>query len=452
MKTTKAQLQRTFQRYRPILLWSVLLVSGIVGFGLYDYIATTSELEDSWKRSTERMAQTIADLSRPLLLMDQFTQIQSMVTSLMAEPEILGVAIYELKDEKMFLLACGRKEPDGKIISVVAPIEPNGIHAVRAIQFEDAVLGQVQVVAARGLLEQRLNQIKLQTGIRTLLALILVGAVMRLIFQQSRIAQAGAAARAAAESANLSKTAFLANMSHELRTPMNAIIGYAELLMEEAQIENKKNMVLDLKKIHVAARHLLNLINDLLSYTTIESGKWREECVDFSISELAQECMGLHGYQLTDRKLKMKTEVGKEVPAIVRGDAAAVREILKHLLANAVKFTEQGEISLSISQAPFDRLEPNEMRLQFALRDTGVGMEPEVLSRLFKVLEQGDSSATKKFGGTGLGLAICRSLIQQMKGNIQVESERGKGTTFVFTLVFDSGRPLTTNLPKSTAT
>jgi signal transduction histidine kinase len=449
VKLTKAHLLQYLQRYRSILVWAALLVAGIIGFGTYDYFATTTETHESWRASTERVAENLAEMSRPLLLMDQLTIMQSIVTNLMSEPEIRSLSIYELKNEKMSLISSAEKDANGQITNTLSPLDPAVVHAVRSITLDGTVLGQVQVVAEGNLLQKRLNQIQFQTGIRTLLALILVGVVIRLIFQQNRIAAAGAAARAAAESANLSKTAFLANMSHELRTPMNAIIGYAELLMEEAQAEKKKSMVSDLKKIHLAARHLLNLINDLLSYTTIESGKWRQESVDFSVIELAQECMALHSYQIAGHKLKMITDAAKDVPAIVRGDATALREILKHLLANAIKFTEKGEIHLAISPSPSNRLKPNETRLQFALRDSGVGMEPEVLSRLFKVLEQGDSSATKKFGGTGLGLAICHSLILQLQGNIQVESEKGKGTTVIFTIVFDSSRPLTTTLPTS---
>ncbi len=230
----------------------------------------------------------------------------------------------------------------------------------------------------------------------------------------------------AAETANQSKSQFLANMSHELRTPLNAIIGYSEMLQEEAEDMGEKHFVADLQKIHGAGKHLLGLINDILDLSKIEAGKMEIYLETFDIREVIQDVNStiqplIHkGQNRLD--IRLADSVGE-----MRSDLTKVRQILFNLLSNASKFTEHGTITLSVERS-FDAA--NKEWILFRVKDSGIGMTPEQLDKLFQAFTQADASTTRKYGGTGLGLTISRRFCELMGGDIQVESEFGKGTTF----------------------
>jgi signal transduction histidine kinase/CheY-like chemotaxis protein len=236
-------------------------------------------------------------------------------------------------------------------------------------------------------------------------------------------------ARDAAESANRTKSTFLANMSHELRTPMNAIIGYSEMLIEEAEDLDLKELTPDLNKIRSAGKHLLSLINDVLDLSKIEAGKMTLFVEEFKVAEMVQDVVAT--IQPLMEKNANTLEV--EYPAdggTMRGDLTKIRQTLFNLLSNASKFTEQGKVNLAI-----ERLQtPSGERITFSVTDTGIGMSKEQLSRLFQAFSQADASTTRKYGGTGLGLVISRKFCQMMGGDIAVTSEPGQGTKFVVDL------------------
>jgi len=238
-----------------------------------------------------------------------------------------------------------------------------------------------------------------------------------------------AEARDQAEEANRTKSAFLANMSHELRTPMNAIIGYSEMLTEEMQDLGQDEFIPDLKKIHSAGKHLLGLINDVLDLSKIEAGKMTIYCETIDVATMVREVEStvLPLVKKNDNHLEV------ELPAdagTMHSDLTKIRQMLFNLLSNASKFTEKGKLRLVVTRT----VENGADWLHFAVSDSGIGMTPEQMGRLFQAFSQADASTTRKFGGTGLGLAISREFCQLLGGDITVSSVPGEGSTFTIAL------------------
>ncbi|ALG67487.1 ATP-binding protein [Beggiatoa leptomitoformis] len=236
-------------------------------------------------------------------------------------------------------------------------------------------------------------------------------------------------AREAAEEANKVKSMFVANMTHELRTPLNAIIGYSEMLQEEAADMEMEDFIPDLKKIDSAGRHLLALINDVLDFSKVEAGKMELYLETFSINMMVQDV--IFTIQPLIEKNQNSLDVGAfEELGMMHSDVTKVRQCLFNLLSNASKFTENGKIRLNVDCHQRDAIN----WVRFRVTDTGIGMTPEQTSKLFRAFMQADTSTTRKYGGTGLGLVITRQFCQMMGGDVLVESEFGKGSTFTIEL------------------
>ena len=240
-------------------------------------------------------------------------------------------------------------------------------------------------------------------------------------------------AREQAQEANKTKSAFLANMSHELRTPMNAIIGYSEMLLEEAEDTGEKWMEPDLEKILSSAKHLLQLINDILDLSKIEAGRMTVFLEPVDIVQTAKDVTAtvepLVAKNANIFELKCPSEVGS-----MRTDLTKLRQTLFNLLSNASKFTEKGKVTLAIERRA-------DGMVSFAVTDTGIGMTPEQMGKLFGEFVQADASTTRKYGGTGLGLAISRKFCRMLGGDITVESAAGKGSTFTALLPVEAREP-----------
>lgn len=235
-----------------------------------------------------------------------------------------------------------------------------------------------------------------------------------------------------AETANRAKSTFLANMSHELRTPMNAILGFTHLLLKKI---DDPDLLAKLVKIDVAAKQLLNLLNDILDLSKIEAKGFTLEHKPFNFSEVVDTFKSIVGEQAAAKRLALRLQID---PRLTRtplvGDPLRLKEIFINLVGNAVKFTERGEVTVKVHvESETERA----LRLHIEVSDTGIGISPEVMPRLFHPFEQGDGSSTRKHGGTGLGLAITKHIVEMMDGSIGVSSEVLKGTTLFLTLTLE---------------
>jgi two-component system sensor histidine kinase/response regulator len=233
-------------------------------------------------------------------------------------------------------------------------------------------------------------------------------------------------AREVAEEATHTKSMFLANMSHEIRTPMNAIIGMAHLALRTSLDAKQRDYV---QKIHGAGSSLLRIINDILDFSKIEAGRMEIENVRFALDDVMSNVSAVIAQKVFDQGLELLFDMIDDVPQNLVGDPLRLRQVLVNLVNNAVKFTEAGEVHLRIRLV---EREANRVRLEFSVRDTGIGMTAEQQARLFQPFTQADGSTTRRYGGTGLGLTISKRLVELMDGTIRAESVPGKGSTFSF--------------------
>jgi PAS domain S-box-containing protein len=236
-------------------------------------------------------------------------------------------------------------------------------------------------------------------------------------------------AKDAADAANQAKSAFLATMSHELRTPMNAILGYSEILMEDAQDKGQEDFIPDLQKIHASGNHLLNLINNILDLSKIEAGKMDLFLESFSISRVIEDVVSTIRPLVEKNANTLQVHCAADLGAM-HADLTKVRQSLFNLLSNACKFTENGTITLEASR----ELVGGVGWIKFSVSDTGIGMAPDQMEKLFQPFVQGDASTSRKFGGTGLGMTITHRFCEMMGGEITATSEPGRGTTFTIRL------------------
>ncbi len=239
-------------------------------------------------------------------------------------------------------------------------------------------------------------------------------------------------ARNAAEAGSRAKSEFLANMSHEIRTPMNGVLGMTDLLLQSGLSDTQDEYA---KLVRESAESLLRVLNDILDFSKIEAGKLELDLRPFVLRESIGNTLHLLAMQVAQKKLELLCYIQPDVPDVLRGDSARIRQILVNLVGNAIKFTDSGEIEVQVSAA--EDGDPDRIMLHFSVRDTGIGVAYDKQNHIFESFTQADASTTRTFGGTGLGLAISTQLVEMMGGKIWLESALGEGSTFHFTALFE---------------
>ena len=237
-------------------------------------------------------------------------------------------------------------------------------------------------------------------------------------------------ARQKAEEAAQSKQLFMSTMSHEIRTPLNEVIGITNLLLQGNPREDQMDFI---KTLKFSGNHLLTLVNDVLDYNKMESGKLVFEQTQFNLSDFLEEILRSYSFRSKAKHLGFEIRRGSDIPTEVIGDPISLNQILSNLLSNALKFTKKGSITVTVKE--LSRIN-NQSRIEFSVTDTGIGITKDKHSLIFESFTQASPDTTRHFGGTGLGLAICKKLIELQGGNINIESEPDKGSTFRFVLTF----------------
>ncbi len=271
-----------------------------------------------------------------------------------------------------------------------------------------------------------------------------IGGLFGLAIANEQVKKKLELARNNAEAMAQAKSDFLANMSHEIRTPMNGVLGMLELL-SDMDLDDKSKGYVDIA--HGSANMLLNVINDILDISKIESGKLHIEKIDFDLRKSVEDTADLLSKLAHRKNLELSCFIPPETKTFLRGDVMRLQQVLSNLISNAIKFTPQGDVGITVSTTEESA---DEVRLRFEIKDTGIGIPPEKHEKLFQAFTQADTSTSRKFGGTGLGLTICKKLVEMMGGEIGLTSQVGQGSVFWFELPFtvisrDSESPFTLN-------
>ena len=389
------------------------LVSGV---GTVQDITARKAAEDRVRRSEQYLRQLMDESPLPMLVLNGGTQRVEFINNRFTET--LGYTIEDIPD-----LSCwwplAYPDPDYR-----QQVAVNWARRVEEARQSGSAVTPAEVTVACKNGERRILDIRLTTiGERSLVVFID-------LTEHRRTEQGLRDAREMAESANRAKSQFLANMSHEIRTPMNAIIGLSQIALSEPLDPTLRDY---LGKIHGSARALLGILNDILDYSKIEAGRLHVETIEFPLDRVLKNISSLFSLAAEEKNLALTLTVAPEVPAQLIGDPLRLTQVLSNLVSNAIKFTEHGEVAVDVSSIGHAG---DLARLRFAVRDSGIGINPKTLSQLFQPFVQGDSSITRRYGGTGLGLTITRRLVDLMRGELHVSSEEGRGSTFTVEIAF----------------
>jgi signal transduction histidine kinase/CheY-like chemotaxis protein len=362
----------------------------------------------------ETYAQDVVDTVRePLLILDSSLRVHS---ANRAFYQTFHVSPEETENRRIYELGNGQWDiPDLRtLLEDIVPM--SSVFNDFELEHDFPVIGRRVML---------LNARKLRQGSHAELLVL----AMEDVTERRRAEGEVATAKEAAETANRTKSLFLANMSHELRTPLNAILGFSEMLQEEAVERNLQDSAEDLQKISTAGKHLLGLINDILDLSKIEAGKMELHLEAFDISSLIAEVASTIEMQVAKNGNKLRISCAPNI-GVMRADLSKVRQGLFNLVSNAAKFTHDGQITVEAERQIMDARD----WIVFRVSDTGIGLSPDQIVRLFQSFTQADASTTRRFGGTGLGLALTRRFCQMMSGDVTVHSVPGEGSIFTIKL------------------
>ena len=378
-------------------------------------------------------------LDKPSLA--QLTDLQAKAIFLIAEDAIISVdskhqiILFNEGAEKMF--GYRQQEVIGQQLDMLIPYSSRKQHSTYLKNFADSGIrarrmgerGEISALRKNGsLFPMEASICAIGEGEDLVFTAILRDITERKIKNEELLK-----AKEAAESADYAKSMFLANMSHEIRTPLNAVVGMTSLLLDTPLSDEQKDCT---ETIRSSSETLLSIINDILDYSKIEVGKLELEFHPFDLRKCIEESLDLVSPIAADKQLNLAYIIDDAVPAAIVSDITRLRQILVNLLSNATKFTQRGEVLVTVTA---QLVETDKYRFQFSVKDTGIGIPSDRIEELFNSFNQLDASTTRKYGGSGLGLAISRRLVEIMEGDMWVESEPGHGSTFYFNITASAG-------------
>lgn len=285
-------------------------------------------------------------------------------------------------------------------------------------------------------------KVLLVTSLISIALCYLVFVLIRAINAQQKMRDQLEYAKSMAEAASVAKSQFLANMSHEIRTPMNGILGMTEILLDSPLDSEQRSQA---RLVQKSAESLLEIINDILDFSKIEAGKLNLECIDLNIEELVTDLIAFYRSRATEKGLSLTCHMSEKMPRWIKGDPTRIRQIINNFVSNAVKFTHNGGVVVEVG---CERNSEGQEQMHISIADTGIGMTPDVISRLFSAFTQADSSTTRRYGGTGLGLAISKQLAHLMHGEVGVSSTPGTGSRFWLQIPLIIGKPVEKKEPE----
>jgi signal transduction histidine kinase len=407
-----------------------LLVSQI-----FDSLTPSLKRDLQWK-ATRGAAALARDVELGVIVADR-AAIAEQVMPYARDPDVHGIVVVDANEVVLHRYG-ENKAPVAELFRG----EPGVLRGLGAdivchsdVRVEDTLVGRLALVVSQDRLAagDRLRaNILLAGGIGCVVALVLSLAFLSMYVSplleivRSAFAKLANATVQALEATRL-KSEFLANMSHEIRTPMNGVLAMTDLLLRTKLDERQSRFA---ETVRASARSLLTIINDILDFSKIEAGKYELSAVDFDLRVQMQEMIELLAPRAAAKRLELAYRIGPDVPQVIRADPDRFKQVLTNLIGNAIKFTERGEVVLSIT---VERRKERQLLLRCAVRDTGPGISAENQTRLFTSFSQVDGSSTRRYGGTGLGLVISRKLAELMGGTVSVESTLGEGSVFTFT-------------------